>query len=154
LPQAFSKCLDERLVIHVGWRTKKYKSDPDRLLLDSVRRERPRGRTPEECDELAPFHCQCFPCFLPKGYHTSVREEIAALRDFDPAYHCSGVRFGRSAMSAQCPVGLHRSFDHRVGPNRHSQWTLKRPGRRKALAQSSGIAPPHRALMPYGQFCV
>src|SRR5262249_16462603 len=61
------------------------------------------------------------PVLLPKGYPTSVREELAALREFDPTYHCSGVRFGRSAMSAQCPVWLHRSFDHRVGPNRHSR---------------------------------
>src|SRR6266700_4466128 len=38
----------------------------DRRLL-RARRERPRGRAAEQPDEIAPFHCQCFPCFRCKG---------------------------------------------------------------------------------------
>jgi hypothetical protein len=33
-----------------------------------TRRERPRHRpTADERDEVAPFHCQCLPCFEAKG---------------------------------------------------------------------------------------
>jgi hypothetical protein len=32
------------------------------------------------------FTAMSLPCFRPKGYHTSVREETTALRDFDPTY--------------------------------------------------------------------
>jgi len=40
---------------------------PHPLGLLRTRRERPRCRAADERDEFAPFHCQCFPCFRPKG---------------------------------------------------------------------------------------
>jgi hypothetical protein len=40
---------------------------PYPLALLRTRRERPRRRrTAKQSDELAPFHCQCLPCFGPK----------------------------------------------------------------------------------------
>jgi len=39
------------------------KSDYRHPRLLRARRTRPRGRAAEQIDELASFHCQCFPCF-------------------------------------------------------------------------------------------
>jgi hypothetical protein len=51
------------------------------LALLRPRRERPRRcRTAEQRNELAAFHCSAPPS------NSSVRQETAALRDFEPAY--------------------------------------------------------------------
>ena len=41
------------------------------------------------------FTAQYLPCFRQKGYHTSVRQETAALRDFDRPDDRVGVMYGR-----------------------------------------------------------
>jgi hypothetical protein len=50
-----------------------------------------RGRAAEQRDELATFHCPV-PAVLPtrKDSTPRLRQETAALRDFDPAYDRSG----------------------------------------------------------------
>src|SRR5262245_59291444 len=55
------------------------------------RRDQPCG-TAEQRDELAPLHCRVPPALRPEGYHTSIRKETAALRNFDPAFVRCGSR--------------------------------------------------------------
>jgi hypothetical protein len=57
LAQTFSERLDKRLVIHVGWRTEKQESYPDRALaLLRVRGHRGRRSRSETRNELASMH--------------------------------------------------------------------------------------------------
>jgi hypothetical protein len=50
-----------------GWSARADKSNPGHLAgFLRARRERPCRCAAEERDEIAPFHCQCLPCFRPK----------------------------------------------------------------------------------------
>src|SRR5262245_17081988 len=50
------------------------------------RRERPRRRAADQRDEIAPFHCPMPPVLSDRKDSTpKLRQETAALRDFNPA---------------------------------------------------------------------
>src|SRR5215831_6064020 len=66
---------------------------PDLLC---ARRERPRCRAAEHCDELAPFHCPV-PPVLPNKRNST--RGTAALRDFNPGYHRQGVNAAARRIS-------------------------------------------------------
>jgi hypothetical protein len=57
-----------------------------------ARRERPRRRTAEETDELAPFHRSAPPVLSTERIaHSLVCQDTAALRDFNLAYVACGL---------------------------------------------------------------
>jgi predicted dehydrogenase len=61
------------------------------MLLLRARRERPcRRRAAEKRDELAPFHWPMSPVHPIERMAHLVRQETAALPDFNPAYDRSG----------------------------------------------------------------
>src|SRR5215216_2649835 len=78
------------------------------LGLLSARRERPSNcRAADERDEVATFHCPMPPVPPTERIaHTSVRQEIAALRDFNPAYVADGSQPERLAASKSRPQHL------------------------------------------------
>ena len=109
-----------------------------------VRRERRCRRTGKQRDEFAPFHCQCFPCFRRKRYHSA-----AALRDFNLAYAPLRVIRDRAIqprcrpMSALAPIGekkalrgrFVRDVPYRV-MHRNKQRLIRSPPRRGRVATS------------------
>jgi len=47
-------------------------------------------RAADQSDEVAPFHCRCLRASDRKDSTPQLRQETAALRDFDPAYVAAG----------------------------------------------------------------
>jgi hypothetical protein len=70
--------------------------EPDRRhrALLRARRQRPRRRTAESRDEVAPFHSLMPPVLRTERIAHLGTEETAALRDFDAAYARFGVKIG------------------------------------------------------------
>ena len=69
LLESVPECRDIALCLRVAFgKAHQHTDPPDGVGLLRARRERPCCcRTADQRDELAPFHCQCFPCFRRKG---------------------------------------------------------------------------------------
>src|SRR5262249_37843950 len=99
LAQSLSEC-SQQVCDLTGRFTAEEANHRHRWLL-RARRERPRDRAADECDELAPFHWSLRPVLATGTVaHTSMRQETAALRDFYPAYD----RYGSSASHRHAPA--------------------------------------------------
>src|SRR5262249_3777525 len=89
----------------------------------------------DERDELAPFHCSA-PPVLPteKIAHSPVRQETAALRDFEPAYDCSGSLSSDRYLPGACGMSVSLRSRPRRAVNAHiglvalarNDWSLSR----------------------------
>jgi hypothetical protein len=74
---------------------------PHLLALLRSRRERPRRRTAEEGEELAPFHCPMSPVLrTDRIAHLGTAADCCA-GDFEQVYVAFGVRFGPVTISAR-----------------------------------------------------
>src|SRR5262245_30957404 len=87
----------------VVWEPPAEEPDHRHRRLLRVRRERPRGRTAEERDELAPFHQQFLPCFQPEDttagnlLHCGI-----SIRPMSESGH--SLHIDETEASAQCPL--------------------------------------------------
>jgi len=91
-------------------------ADLGRLARD--RRERPRGRAAKEGDELAAFHCQCFPCFRREriaqhccaaGFQFGLfRLWALTMSAARPLFHQEQTFVGTLRTAVSCPRGARR----------------------------------------------
>src|SRR5262249_3965807 len=91
--QPLQQCGDASLPFRIVRRQRReHANTPDATGLLRARRQQPRGRrAAKQRDELPPFHWSLRPVLATGTVaHTSMRQETAVLRNFNPAYNRCG----------------------------------------------------------------